>query len=657
MTSRPSSPPDDVLPAAPRSYASAILAGFAVLLLLYLGRELLIPIALAAFLSLLIAPLVRRLKRLGLGQVPAVLSSVLVLSLFLAALAGAIFSQVASMAVSLPQYEATIRDKVSVVREATIGRMESMQGEAGRMISRMAGVDAVGSAQKGAGRGGNLLSRSANGVVPVEIQEPEPKPLQTMMLILASVWGPLGSAGIVLIVLIFVLLENESLRDRMIRLMGGADVRATTHAFNDAGARLSRYFVSQFAVNVGVGLLVWVALLCIGLPHAMLWGVLAGLLRFIPYIGFPFAAVSASLLAAAVDPGWALLWLTLGLFAVIELLASQVVEPQLYGHNTGMSPLSVIVAAIFWGWLWGPAGLLLSTPLTLCLVVAGRHVKALAFLDILLGDMPALTLSQRFYQRALSGDADEVIASARQHLKRKSIAHYCDTILMPALELAYGDLQAGNISDQQQRQVREVIVRVIESLGGESSGASSSKRARASVLETSSLGQDLRLRRQARLGKWQGPLVVPAGSITLCISMGNSGDDLVCEILVRILRQRGIDARHLTVNELDGEMPPDASHDSVAITFIVNAFENLASPETVKLASNLRESLPKACLLTLSLVPPRLAQDLSELEGHVDMQAYSFEEAVQVTELRYPPMGVQAGAKVDTSLSKKDLLL
>jgi len=632
--------------AQPRRYASTILAGTAVLLMLYLGRELLIPIALSAFLSLLIAPMVRRLKRMGLGRVPAVLAAVLVLSLFLAAVAGAIFSQFVSMADSLPQYEATVRSKLDVVRAATLGRLEEMQGQAGRMINHLAGASEAGSPD--AGRHGatslTLAARSANGVVPVEIQEREPRPVEMMMRIFSSVWGPLGTAGMVLIVLIFVLLEHESLRDRLIRLTGGTDVRATTHAFNDAGERLSRYFVSQFAVNLGVGVAVWIALVCIGLPHAVLWGVLAALLRFIPYIGFPLAAISAALLAAAVDPGWTMLWLTLGLFAAIEVAAAQVIEPQLYGHSTGMSPLSVIVAAIFWGWLWGPVGLLLSTPLTLCLVVAGRHVKALAFLDILLGDTPALTLAQRFYQRALSDDAHEIIAAARQYLQHKPIARYCDTILMPALELAYADLVAGNINEQQQLKVRDVIVQVIESLSGETPIKSAGKRVPASVLDaqSQSLGQDLRLRRQAAFGQWQGPLEVPPGSVTLCISMGTAGDELVCEILVRILRHRGIDARHLMASELDGEMPPGASAASIAMVFVVNAFDDMRAPAAGELAAQLKQDLPGACLVSLSLMLAGTAAEQPALDGKIDLFANSFEEAVQFANLRYPAKATAA---------------
>jgi predicted PurR-regulated permease PerM len=221
----------------------------------------------------------------------------------------------------------------------------------------------------------------------------------------------------VLLVLIFVLLEYESLRDRFIRIAGATDIRSATLALNDAGERLSRYFVSQFVVNLGFGLAIWMSLSMLRLPQALLCGILAGVMRFVPYVGVAIAALFAAVLALAVDPGWSLAVSTMGVFILLDIIVGQLVEPHLYGHATGLSPLAVVVGAIFWSWLWGPAGLILSTPLTLCLLVAGRHVKGLGVLELLLGEAPPLTLPQRFYQRALSGDPHEIIADARAFLK------------------------------------------------------------------------------------------------------------------------------------------------------------------------------------------------------------------------------------------------
>ena len=246
--------------------------------------------------------------------------------------------------------------------------------------------------------------------MPVEIRPRTQTPVEVISHLFSSIWGPLGRASIVLIVMVFVLLEHESLRDRFIRLLGGADIRRTTQAFNDAGERLSRFFVSQLGGQRrrGRGDLAgpdgWSACRtrCCGRCSTTL-------LRFVPYVGVFIAARQRGAAGRGGRPGLGLVLEALGLFAAVEVIAAQVVEPQLYGHSTGLSPLSVVVAAIFWSWIWGPIGLLVSTPLTLCLVVAGRHIKALSFLDVLLGDTPALSMSERFYQRAMSGDHEEIV--------------------------------------------------------------------------------------------------------------------------------------------------------------------------------------------------------------------------------------------------------
>ena len=221
----------------------------------------------------------------------------------------------------------------------------------------------------------------------------ESHPLRLVWKLLTTVWHPVQFAGIVLLVLIFVLLEHESLRDRFIRIAGATDIRSATLALNDAGDRLSRYFVSQFAVNLAFGLAIWMSLSMLRLPQALLCGILAGVMRFVPYVGVAIAALFAAVLALAVDPGWSLALSTLGVFILLDIVVGQLVEPHLYGHATGLSPLSVVVGAIFWSWLWGPAGLILSTPLTLCLLVAGRHMKGLGVLEVLLGNATAVDVT------------------------------------------------------------------------------------------------------------------------------------------------------------------------------------------------------------------------------------------------------------------------
>jgi hypothetical protein len=454
--------------------------------------------------------------------------------------------------------------------------------------------------------------------------------LQVVQRVLGSIWVPLETAGIVLVVLVFVLLEHEALRDRFIRIAGGTDIRLTTLVINDAGARLSRFFVSQFAVNFGVGMLIWVGLSVIGLPHPIVWAALTTLLRFVPYVGIWIAALFSALLGAAVDPGWSMAVATLGLFAVIELIAAQLVEPQLYGHTTGLSPLSVVIAAIFWSWLWGPIGLIVSTPLTLCLLVAGRHIKALSLLDVLLGDTQALTMPQRFYQRALSADSDELIASARDFLKRNTFANYCDLVLLPALHLARLDLESGAISREQQTRVRAALVAVIAAIGG--ANPRSSRRLRSSVLDKSTAGRLLRQQREQVSGRWQGPLSVPAGSVIVCVSLGSMADDLAAELLVRILRDQKIDARHMSLEDLDAAPPPNAA-EAVSIVYVVSAFPSEERGRGDEAAQKLRQRFPNACLVAVYLPGMLLQEDelgAGESMHEADKSAGSLGHAVQI---------------------------
>src|SRR6202790_3255755 len=487
-----------------RDRALGIIATATLLALLYFARDVLVPITLAFILSLLIAPLVRALRRLGFGQTLSVLAAVLVLTLSFGAIAAVIGSQLVHMAESLPQYERTLERKMETLNDLTVRRMNSLTAQAGRALNRNTEVSQPSTLQPDA--------TAPKMPIPVELHEAPANPLQVIEKVLGSVWVPIETAGIVLVVLVFVLLEQEALRDRFIRIAGGTDIRLTTLLINDAGDRLSRFFVSQFAVNFGVGILIWIGLSVIGLPHPIVSAALTTVLRFVPYVGVWIAALCSALLAAAVDAGWSMAFATLGLFVIVEVFAAQMLEPQLYGHTTGLSPLSVVIAAIFWSWLWGPIGLIVSTPLTLCLLVAGRHIKAWSLLDVLLGDTRALTMPQRFYQRALSADSDEIIASAREFLKRNTFADYCDLVLLPALHLARLDLESGTISKEQQMRVRAAMVAVIAAIGGDKR-----KRSRAPPpslgFDGSNAGCELRRQRERISGRWQGPLVVPAGSV------------------------------------------------------------------------------------------------------------------------------------------------
>ncbi len=608
--SAPTSPSPATTPLAVK-----LLVGLGVLAVLYLGREVLEPITLAAMLSFLMAPVVRKLRSLGFNQTTAAIGTLTLAGLVVAGIAMVLVMQVSALSRELPAYEENVRAKISRLRMMTLDQLQEAQGRAGRMIGDLA-VPADGGARVTGSSDADSSDRSMGAG--------DPKPDTSATLIrqfLAAVWGPVGVVGIVVLVLIFALLEQDALRDRLIRLVGGHDVRAATAAFNDAGQRLSRYFVSQFLVNVGVGLVIGLLLYATHVPHATIWAVLAGLLRFIPYVGFPAAALCAGVMSAAMSPGWDLVVSTLLIFLSVEVVVAHVIEPQLYGHATGLSPFSVVVSAIFWSALWGPVGLLLSTPLTLCLVVAGRHVKALSFLDVLLGDAPALDLSQRFYQRSLSGNAVEILADARAYLKRRTLARYCDRVVMPAMELARHDFEQNLITPDQRQAAQQVIGQVFASL----TRTPLPRRRKAAVLDGADLGMRLRQERLQTEGQWQGALDVPAGSVMLCISMGGRGAHLVAEILLRVLRDSRFDARHVTALELTGA-PDEAKLEAIGTVFVVGASVEEHDPEEARLLNDCLAQLPDAKVVMV--MPSGQSTHDPIANGRARHTAYSFEEVL-----------------------------
>ena len=565
LTSQPPAPPASPASPPPKFHAGGLVNAAVVLGLLYLGREVLVPITLAVILSLLIAPLVRKLRRFARSQVTAVLGAVCVLTILVCGLGTIIVSQVVAMAEGLPQYESTIRDKLQTVQSVTLGRV--MQGEAGRMMSRL-GQDATTAAvpERGTLQGAPL---TASGAVPVEVRPRPQTPVEVISHLFSSIWGPLGRVSIVLIVMVFVLLEHESLRDRFIRLLGGSDLRRTTQAFNDAGERLSRFFVSQLAVNVGVGVVIWLGLMLVGLPHALLWAVLTALLRFVPYVGVFIAAGSAALMSAAVDPGWTLTLEVLGLFAAVELVSSQVVEPQLYGHSTGLSPLSVVVAAIFWSWIGGPrpAGVHAADAVPgggrpphqgarLPGRAAGRHAGAVHVGALL----PARDVRRRGGDRG--GRAHLPQAQVLRALLRQDPAAGAATGRRRPRQAQHHAAAAGDGQEHRRARHRGAGHRRLPALVPQP--------ARLGADETS-IGVHLRRQREIAFGQHQGPLAVAPGSVALCLGLGSMRDDLVTELLVRILRAQDMDARHLSLDDLGQGPPPGASADGVAMLFIVTA--------------------------------------------------------------------------------------
>ena len=420
---------------------------------LSIAREVLIPVTLAVLLSFVLAPLVDLLRWARMWRVPAVLLAVLLALGVILGVGGLIGAQVAGLASDIPRYANTIEDKVQSLQSATVGRLSGLADRLTRQIelATHAPADHVGSGPTAAAAPSSAGPAAAGppAPIPVEVHQPSSSVTEMAERILAPVLSPLATTGIVLVVAIFILLQRGDLRDRLIRLFGAHDLLRTMMAMDDAAQRLSRYFLSLLALNTAFGCVIGVGLLVIGVPSPLLWGVVAALMRFVPYVGAFLAAALPLALAAAVDPGWSMVAWTGALFLVGELIMGQVVEPLVYSHSTGLSPLSVVVAAIFWGWLWGPVGLILSMPLTLCLVVLARHVDRLEFIDVLLGDRPALTPVESFYHRMLAGDVDDVLDVAEPLLKECSLCSYYDEVAIRGLRLAALDVERGVLTEDQ----------------------------------------------------------------------------------------------------------------------------------------------------------------------------------------------------------------
>ena len=505
---------------------------------LYLAREVLIPITLAVLLSFVLAPLVGVLRRIHVPNVPSVLLAVLLGLGVLGAIGGIIGLQVASLATDVPQYASTIETKIGSLRGATLGRLNNVTKTVTQQVAKTvapAAPEAAAPAMPNAPR-----------PIPVQVQPASPGPLELAKTVLEPILAPFESALIIFIVAVFILMQKEDLRDRLIRLFGSGDLHRTTTAMDDAAARLSKYFLAQLGINAAFGAVVAAGLFFIGVPSPILWGVLGALLRFVPYVGALLAAVLPIALASAVDPGWTMALWTVGLFVVTELVTGQVIEPFVYGHSTGLSPVAVVVSAIFWSWIWGPIGLILATPLTLCLVVLGRYVDKLEFLDVLLGDRPALTPIENFYQRMLAEDPDEALQQAELLLKERSLTAYYDEVVLKGLQLAAVDAQRGAIDEAKMDRIKQSVQAVVEDL--------SSHNDRDPEPEEKEQAKNVASKAEREVPKpaaptaaapepdvlaphWQGPTPV------LCLAGRGPLDEAASSVLVQLLGKHGLGGR------------------------------------------------------------------------------------------------------------------
>jgi predicted PurR-regulated permease PerM len=531
-----------------------LLIGAIVIAGLYFGREVLLPLALAILLSFVLTPPLLMLRRIKLPRVVAVGIVVGAAFAIILALGWLISREVTQLASDLPSYQYTISEKIKSLREG-MPRSATLE-RAGDVLSELQKELATPEVEPAKPTVGADAERPDNKPMQVEIREHEPSGFELYQRIAGTVLPPLATAGIVLLFVVFILHQREDLRDRLIRLFGGSDLQRATATLNDAAARLSRYFLSMTAINFSFGALITLALWLIGIPSPIVWGVLAGLMRFVPFIGPYIAAAFPVLLAAAVDPGWSTVLFTAALFLVTEVTMGQVVEPLVFGRGTGITPVAVIISTVFWTWLWGPLGLLLAMPITVGLAVLGRHVEGLEFFEILLGDEPALTPEESFYQRTLSGDAAEATYEAELCLNEQSLESCLDRVALSALKLAEHDARRGLLDEAQAAKIADTVKEMLANLadfeprrwffalrpkpatGEEAQGGLATLTAAEAGEEDETLTLPVVKSDELALG-WE------VDEPILCVGGRSALDEAAAAILGEVLKKRGLGAKAL----------------------------------------------------------------------------------------------------------------
>jgi predicted PurR-regulated permease PerM len=435
---------------------------------LYFARSVLVPIALAILLAFLLGPLVNRLAKARLGRTGPVIVVVLLVTGLLGGLGWLVFNQAISLATQIPNYRTTISRKIESfrgVKQSGFGQAEATVKELGKELSSTIETPAVDdqAGQNQRGKHALLPGGSLAHPVPVEVVQ-ENSPITSVRTLLGPFLGPIATLCIVMVFTAFILLRSEDLRDRLFTLAGLSRFHVTTQAFDEATKRVGRYLFLQFLINLCYGAVFGVALYFIGVPNAFLWGVLAALLKFVPYVGTLAGAAMPILLSLAVFDGWTKPLLALAAFVVIEIVTSYVIEPVLFATQTGVSSLAILVAAIFWAALWGPVGLLLSTPLTVCIVVIGRYIPQWEFLSVLLGDKRVLGMEVQLYQRLRRMDAEGAREVVEGFLKEGSIEKLYESVVTPVMIFTEKDRAEGRLGDSREQFLFHTLKEIIEEL-------------------------------------------------------------------------------------------------------------------------------------------------------------------------------------------------
>jgi predicted PurR-regulated permease PerM/methylmalonyl-CoA mutase cobalamin-binding subunit len=556
----------------PPNSAVALHGIWAILLLafvvaaLYFGRTVVIPIALASLITFLLSRLVSRLEK-WIGRVTSVLLCVVVAFTIVGAVSWIVGQQVVDLAGNLPRYQENITRKVHSLRLPAAGTLARLTSSVDALQKEVINAPPTPSPKE---QTTDLPpAKTDASPVPVKIIEGRNAIPQLVQENIAAVFSPIGRAALVFLLVIFMLLKREDLRGRMIRLIGQGRISATTRAMEDAASRVSRYLSMQFLVNTWYGVCVALGLYFIGIPNAVLWGLLAGVLRFVPYIGPWAGAALPFILSFAISDNWISPVLTIALFILLEATISNFVEPWLYGASTGVSPIALIISAVFWTWLWGPIGLVLSTPLTVCLAVMGRHAPRLEFLSVLLSEDQPLAPHEEFYFQVLALRGEGAEEFAENFTKTHSLQELYENVLLPATRVIETDAGNGGITADQRTAALQRIHDIIENV---SEGTPAKEQPTSGITPV-------------------------AGARVLCVPAGGYGDELAGEMLVRLLRSQGFDVQNVPARLKSEELiakSVEFDPESVCISVV--------PPSGMTLARNVNDALRSHLVSVKTLV-------------------------------------------------------
>jgi predicted PurR-regulated permease PerM len=564
------------------SHLLVLVSAVVIIATLYFAKVVLVPFALAILFTFILAPPVSWLERIHVPRFLAVLVMVLVAVAAIGSVGWAVTNQLVDATSHWPEYRTNIKDKIESIRKS---RPQTLTNAAQAVQEISTDLNATTPTPPPAPipvRGTNGQSNKLPGAAVATVTKPVPveivPPASSFIESLPNFLGPIGTAGIVLVFTIFMLLQREDLRNRFIRLAGDGRLSVMTHAMDEAGDRVSHYLFLQSLVNASYGLIIGFSLYLMHLPNAVLFGVIAGILRFLPYVGPPIGALLPVMLSLAVFQDWSRPLYVLGIFVVIEVVVANFIEPMLYGARTGISSLAILAAAVFWTFIWGPIGLVLSTPLTVCLVVLGRHVPNMKFLDVLLGDEPVLSPEVHYYQRLLATDFEEAQQVLKGHLKEKSLEELYDSVLIPALCLAEQDRHRNDLDEETVAFIYQSTREFVEDL--------SEKAGKELAASTSGVAVG---------GVGGAATGVPAGASAngvrvICVPAGGEADEIIGVMLGQSLGIAGCDVQSVSIWPVE-EVLAQGAHAEASIIFI-SALPPLALTHARAIYGKLRAQFP-----------------------------------------------------------------